>query len=729
MNKWGADFALAGMLLFAAPCIAGAAFADNSSPECNLSGASSDPDMPPCPTGTSGGINISTVAVGTSASTPGVTQINYGARSDANVSALVPINTWASCNWVDNKGNDSFFVPFKSQTEWTAFINGKPADISVVNCVLPDNGASLVDPNYDPSCTSQRANNPNVYGRPGNSSVWSVWPVPPTSPPSSPPLGCHSGATSIQSQLQWNTKNASVWQPNFKYSPDLTLTATDNVTGIMATGAVGAPPLSASAGDMLTLNWAILSDGPPAMHCDAYDGCPGDGWAGPICPTASFPSCVSGTKKIPSLCAGDFKITCTGQGLTPVDPTLTSTAIVGLIDTGLCGADGYKALAGAPVNLCSAASAVAPSSLVSTSTGWNWTCIPQDGGTGTACCSSFPAQCGTGVTVDPSTGATTGTLCTAGTPSSVGKTTGSYFCTMGVGACSNIADCTANTGTPQTCNTVVTSSLTVPSVSGPITVNYDMYGGGGGAAGGPWGHGGDGGTSAIVVNGAIVATAAGGAGAADNSDPAGNGMVGAPGQNVSGSFIVNSGDIMSVYVGGGGGGGPDFGDANSAHGGGGAGWPGGNATGGAGGYGYGGPGAHAANTSAFGGGGGSGNNGGAGGAGGGSYDPSYYYCDIVGGSGCGNYWGGGGGGGGGGYGGGGGGAGCSDLNWYNYGVNGGNGGNSGSWGSNGSDFFDASCDGGAAGGGGASGGAGGMVWGSGGSGGLVALTYSSSSCF
>lgn len=50
-----------------------------------------------------------------------------------------PIDVWGICRYVDNiSGNLSFFVPFKSSTEWIAFKKNAPtSQFDLVHCARP----------------------------------------------------------------------------------------------------------------------------------------------------------------------------------------------------------------------------------------------------------------------------------------------------------------------------------------------------------------------------------------------------------------------------------------------------------------------------------------------------------------------------------------------------------------------------------------------------------------
>jgi hypothetical protein len=59
----------------------------------------------------------------------------WGARSDPGV-APVPIHAFDKCYYVDNNSKESYFVPFKTDEEWTSFIKYHPPEISLRACTL-----------------------------------------------------------------------------------------------------------------------------------------------------------------------------------------------------------------------------------------------------------------------------------------------------------------------------------------------------------------------------------------------------------------------------------------------------------------------------------------------------------------------------------------------------------------------------------------------------------------
>jgi len=150
-----------------------------------------------------------------------------------------------------------------------------------------------------------------------------------------------------------------------------------------------------------------------------------------------------------------------------------------------------------------------------------------------------------GLTLNPSTGVISGTPTTSNT----------YGFTI------TATDSASNTGSQgysvavsgESCTVTVTATLNETNAySQAISISYSMVGGGGGAGGGAggWASGGGGGSSAILT-GTTVAVVANGSNGGNN--PAFN--AGANGTVETGSFTLQSGTNLTVYVGGGGGGG------------------------------------------------------------------------------------------------------------------------------------------------------------------------------
>jgi len=71
----------------------------------------------------------------------GEVSINYSetgflaARIDPGMGA-VPIHAFDKCYYLDNRSKSAIFVPFKSDQEWTAFIQNHPSGISLTPCLF-----------------------------------------------------------------------------------------------------------------------------------------------------------------------------------------------------------------------------------------------------------------------------------------------------------------------------------------------------------------------------------------------------------------------------------------------------------------------------------------------------------------------------------------------------------------------------------------------------------------
>ncbi len=124
-------------ILFLALCGNGSVWAATlPSDQCNISGNASPQCSPTC---TSAPFTVLTGnTVGGLMS--GANQYD-AARSDQGAAAC-PVDIWnalresKSCRYVDNKSSPgvSIFVPFRTEVEWKAFLDNKPAYISIENC-------------------------------------------------------------------------------------------------------------------------------------------------------------------------------------------------------------------------------------------------------------------------------------------------------------------------------------------------------------------------------------------------------------------------------------------------------------------------------------------------------------------------------------------------------------------------------------------------------------------
>jgi hypothetical protein len=474
-----------------------------------------------------------------------------GSRTSVG-NAVVPIDVWGKCRWIDDKGPDSIWVPFRTAREWTQFIQAatpNPAagylglpGITLTHCGEPfaethAYAAFSTNPSSSPctaqliasslpcnplpavsltayagaNCSPQSSTDgsiptPAVYGRgvvtPPNTygSVVSMMPA----IPATQYFTCYGGTTTLVGSFQFEANDSDnpdsvthlTWAPIFNYSPNLVLTVTDT-TNAQNTGA----SITVNAGTPVTLHWTT---NPPAVSCNASIG-----WSG----SQTAPSGTS--PPITPAAATNYKLSCnTANGLTS-----TATASVNLLEPALCGSDnGATALTEPPVNLCTQGETASAPSV--TANGWSWTCTATKGeATSTKTCGATlqGAACGpvNGTTVAsmPTTG-----LCNVGTASTpTGSGPWAWTCTDDNGA--SIANCSANSSA-NNCTFTVTSSFTgtVPNnITGPV--HYTLTGGGGG----------------------------GGKSFSGGNNQGSNGTI------TAGSFTPNSGDTLTIYAGGGGG--------------------------------------------------------------------------------------------------------------------------------------------------------------------------------
>lgn len=414
-----------GLLLCSAPALAVAQSAGSAgqlnqtqapdtSYECALSGSAS---------GNLLGCNISDdpVNAGTATVLNAVTRVpgnctnaNFcGVRSEKGTNARVPVNAWGICSWIDNKSNDSIFVPFKTSNEWALFVqsaqNKNIPNITLTDCAVPvripgspgpqDTVADI--PYLASGCTGNTvADNtvltPDVYGRTGVS----IWPT----IPFSRTFWCHNGGTKVMGLINWNAGDVQTtpvgqlsWIQNFKYSPDLLFQATD-----MANNQSSNTNLTITAGDKVRLTFSTT--GTTGNYVN---------WNGP----------------------GDPFVTPTNTTIYSVDSTdpssgLISTASVKVIVPGQCGADAV-ARTTIPIALCGTGNT--PSPLTPTSSGWTWICTPVSGGGSAKTCSAGlqAASCNSGVQVDNSGNITNGISACAVGAASVIDSSGNYTCTTG----------------------------------------------------------------------------------------------------------------------------------------------------------------------------------------------------------------------------------------------------------------------------------------------------------
>lgn len=265
--------------LLVGPCFsssANAAASDNAAPRkaayvCDLSGSDTG-DVTGCGGAADGSGYLTTTAAVKGNGT--CTDTSFcGARSFGT--AVAPIDAWGRCRWVDNAGNNSLFVPFRSDTEWLKFeaaaqqIEG----VEITHCARPyaETGAPATATAIAPyeDCTTVTADAPDVYGR----TDISRWPEPALSQD----FTCHDGATSMQSLLQWLASDADMtpqgslsWKPANLFSPDLAL----QVTEVAAPANTGTSIVIKSSADV-DLSWSTAGQAGQTWECTASDG-----WSG-----------------------------------------------------------------------------------------------------------------------------------------------------------------------------------------------------------------------------------------------------------------------------------------------------------------------------------------------------------------------------------------------------------------------------------------------------------------
>ena len=401
-------------LFWAASIIGGYtdSLADQIAYECTLSGLTAN-ELSGCVSDSN--IGTPTVAVTGDGSCSGSF---CGAKADGW--AIVPIDVWNTCRWVDDD-QKPLFVPFRTAREWQDFLAAAASisGITLTHCGVPYSrtnapATTVVTPPYA-NCSTASTDSPNVYGR----TAASVWPE----HASSKDFTCHDGATAIQSRLQFIAGDADTtasgslsWTPNFVFSPDLTLTITNLTTGETGTA------ITIPENTPISLAWTTSAS---AVSCLATGG-----WTGLKEPRG-------GAVTLTPQGNASYTLACSDN------VGLTSTATATLNTIGLCGTDSNQTLASTPTNLCGAECSA--SNLATNPNGWTWNCAPNNGG-GAASCKANVAlpSCGSvnGTTVSdiPTTG-----LCTVGTPSSVDESNPlTWTCSTGDGAALHSVNCTAN---------------------------------------------------------------------------------------------------------------------------------------------------------------------------------------------------------------------------------------------------------------------------------------------
>lgn len=67
----------------------------------------------------------------------------WGLRLNNGTVATTPVDVHGTCRYLDNAGNDSFFVPFKKAEEWEAFLAYPPNNVTYRKCTRPFSGIDI----------------------------------------------------------------------------------------------------------------------------------------------------------------------------------------------------------------------------------------------------------------------------------------------------------------------------------------------------------------------------------------------------------------------------------------------------------------------------------------------------------------------------------------------------------------------------------------------------------
>ncbi len=81
--------------------------------------------------------------------TSGPSRAIAAVRLNAGIVAKTPIDVFGMCRYLSNTSSNDVFVPFRTQQEWTAFLNNPPAGVTAKPCSLPC--AGNCDYNYGPT--------------------------------------------------------------------------------------------------------------------------------------------------------------------------------------------------------------------------------------------------------------------------------------------------------------------------------------------------------------------------------------------------------------------------------------------------------------------------------------------------------------------------------------------------------------------------------------------------
>ena len=310
--------------------------------ECDLAAPSST-DMSPCPTNPGPRDTVYKVLTGTPDPSnpdrllcPETGSGSFCAARSSVGNAVAPVSAWGKCYWIDNHSTRNLFVPFRTETEWSSFISsaqsGQLGNIVLTPCTPPSSdgsGTITIGPPYD-QCNSATIHTPPVYGRYNSS----IWPVPENTSPDTPAFTCHNGATSVQSLLQYNAGDPSasgdaqmLWTPDFIFSPDLNLTATDGIS-------IGTS-ISVNSGEAVALSWTTGSDPNPLYTSQTYSCAATDSlsayWSSPFQGVVATQASPNGAVVLTPPGTSVYTLTCTNS------KALISKSTVTVNVSGACG--------------------------------------------------------------------------------------------------------------------------------------------------------------------------------------------------------------------------------------------------------------------------------------------------------------------------------------------------------------------------------------------------------
>ena len=357
--------------------------------ECDLAAPSST-DMSPCPTNPGPRDTVYKVLTGTPDPSnpdrllcPETGSGSFCAARSSVGNAVAPVSAWGKCYWIDNHSTRNLFVPFRTETEWSSFISsaqsGQLGNIVLTPCTPPSSdgsGTITIGPPYD-QCNSATIHTPPVYGRYNSS----IWPVPENTSPDTPAFTCHNGATSVQSLLQYNAGDPSasgdaqmLWTPDFIFSPDLNLTATDGIS-------IGTS-ISVNSGEAVALSWTTGSDPNPLYTSQTYSCAATDSlsayWSSPFQGVVATQASPNGAVVLTPPGTSVYTLTCTNS------KALISKSTVTVNVSGACGNAASQTFTSPPSSgLCLAGDTA--SAVTTNATTYSWTCTPPQGGIPQSC--------------------------------------------------------------------------------------------------------------------------------------------------------------------------------------------------------------------------------------------------------------------------------------------------------------------------------------------------------